>query len=1800
METLGTLFWPYKGLPDGLRADAQREASRDLEKSLGDLRKKDASPGFVSYALRCLDRVRDFGRTPVERHVDVALELWRLLQDKRMGYRVRRNCASALHRSLRNLRKEFTVARGMNAVSPEQGDMDSGPLAPLKKALSWRVVQAMVLDELEITYRGAGMESQNHSQHFAEALVHIVNELRHWTEVSEAAAVVESMAPWLDSSQRSIILFGRMMLMSLPAEACEEYVRNGRFAEWSDMLPQGANARFALMWIALPARAAKVRWASGEPASPTPLLTVEQLGDIMDVVAGVMSLPVDEGKSCDMDHFADDCQWAFLGKTLYRVVAKFLVYSLEPLTKAEGFPTGSMWASLEQFCRRLAPCMIHAGSWTWHVHIIIFELTKAYYLRICRERYAEPGCTAHPSLWLTPSCDDAFVRLLHPLLVDALSLQSSPHLHSVTAAYSILTRVSLFTPERWEEVRAFLQESVQDLEDPMSARHSSTLQLLTASTPVLVCAAPGLMMDAAHLALAGINGTDPMKTLLSAAFFVSLFVQVPTMDLSARDLPDKMPFAMAEVLPVHAEGSLVPGASAGDLMICTSTMPDLCRALLDKFLGYVQAMPKPSKRDAMASLDIAGPRILSTGLFLAARQADEATVDTMVTQFLEWLDQTLLPSAVKGSCMLVAAFSLTRPALSARFMDRALERLAPVGGLASLGEPQVIWRLSILGAAARFGAAGLPPRQAKLEAVIREALKDSRKAVRKAGAKVARRVLNGLTDPFTGDLVGPGDLNEALLRWSGARGPQLGPPSPVEFHVPTAEELAFADGLCRELLELVKKLAEGSDEDIHTALSLAKSIIRGIACAYPDERTGEDVTQAVLGALPNTLGPLVHEELCAMLLSLCPRLGSPCHPLDSNKDTLSRPKLLCKALRMVVGVIHGERRAEIPDLLQIRGFDGDVRGRILAESVTDKVHYMAVWRDISRVWYQWEVLIMMNRRMRTRATGFKFEGVRRKLAELLCNYTVHENSLVSCLAAESLHGFLRMHYGAKHVLLEKTFLPLQETTIARASTTPQEQSHLAEAAMQGFATAADRIFVAGSWKKSTEAALSIASSVLRTIHAFTEDAKDTKQRLQVRPAAVSIQFELLSKWCSAKTAGSLLSPGNACRAAGEVLAMLGQPGIHWRTRVCVLSVAGIALRIFHFTDQNEADLDPSIFRRWLTELVGCFAANQPPQLTTVAAGELTAALRSAMRRPTSLIAACLKEVFPSDVEFLDQVTKSLAGLHQGHMGGDGAASLEDTVQTVVRAAVGRTGVPHLAWAAVPSSRAWNRHTVFFQSYVSFRSRRGDTSLMEDLRTVLARLQAQPKSEAEDHVVFVELLAGTLRAARRWRGAELAALWAAVGPSGVEELRSAEEDNVRAWQFLVAFALNGVSRRLRPKAGEPSEDAAVLRLASFLARPPGDDGGSVRLEALDVDGEGEATSSSHSHVTRLRLLQVLFINLRRQRPAFSDELRVAVFAGVVETLKQGVAHPYKQVHEGSAKSLVLILLAGVDHQVVHSLRAWLQEQAAELGLAVRKAPKDSSASVLCKGLVYCFVHGLLGRQLRDEALTSAELLLAAVSAEDHELRALAGLALRCLGQSSQRSRKANDIARALAALCSVPEGVSDAPRARRLEAAVALLGAGSMRHHFALRVDEAATGEGTKLCRERLVGMLKDERIEVRIASQNALAPLLGVESQAICKKQVKFFRDLPVASVGQAVHGLGALLSAAGSLGVPSWLGSVVEALASVGRQPEAKKEAERVVQTFLKQQQQSRDLWKRCQARLSSNQMELLKARQGTMSYYS
>ena len=178
-------------------------------------------------------------------------------------------------------------------------------------------------------------------------------------------------------------------------------------------------------------------------------------------------------------------------------------------------------------------------------------------------------------------------------------------MHTIVTSISFVIRVLLSLAPRFDEIQIFLQECVEDLADPVSVRHSSTMQLLVGFTPFLVYAVPGLVVDAAHLALPGIGATDTLKTLVTAAFLVNLFMQVPALDLSTRELPAELASVIREASPMlsEANGATTPVAPATrrELRMCTFMLPDLRLDLLERFLEYVQAVPEPSRRDGVAA-----------------------------------------------------------------------------------------------------------------------------------------------------------------------------------------------------------------------------------------------------------------------------------------------------------------------------------------------------------------------------------------------------------------------------------------------------------------------------------------------------------------------------------------------------------------------------------------------------------------------------------------------------------------------------------------------------------------------------------------------------------------------------------------------------------------------------------------------------------------------------------------------------------------------------------------------------------------------------------------------------------------------------------------------------------------------------------------------------------------------------------------------------------------------------------------------------------------------------------------------
>jgi len=464
---------------------------------------------------------------------------------------------------------------------------------------------------------------------------------------------------------------------------------------------------------------------------------------------------------------------------------------------------------------------------------------------------------------------------------------------------------------------------------------------------------------------------------------------------------------------------------------------------------------------------------------------------------------------------------------------------------------------------------------------------------------------------------------------------------------------------------------------------------------------------------------------------------------------------------------------------------------------------------------------------------------------------------------------------------------------------------------------------------------------------------------------------------------------------------------------------------------------------------------------------------------------------------------------------------------------------------------------------------------------------------------VEVVGGVFRAARRWPEAELDQLWGALGPVIADELASVQQESILDWQYTVRLIISGTSRRLRLPKDRPSEEASIRRLATFVLSPAGGGKGRLWLEPLPGADTAEwevDEGSSNAHATKVKILQALFVGLRRTTPAVSDALRAEILGAAAPALQVGLEHPYNQIHQESAKAIAIGMNMGMTCDTT-GIKTWVQQRAIALSTLIVPEPERSPLVIEAKSLVLCLLHGILGRDLEALVLRCLPLFAASVSHADHELRALGSNALRTLAHAVQRG-PSQELAGVVIQGCVVPSEVDMASRTRWLEEMAKFVGSVALKHYFSMHGTQS--GEGERLCRELLISLLKEDRIEVRTAAQEALAPLnillSSKQVSALAKKWSKLNGD----QADEAVHGLASLLLAAGSLASPDWLGGVIEGLSKVGTRPEGKKEVERVVQAFLKQQQVSREVWRRCQSRLSSEQMELLKAGQGTLSYFS
>jgi len=405
------------------------------------------------------------------------------------------------------------------------------------------------------------------------------------------------------------------------------------------------------------------------------------------------------------------------------------------------------------------------------------------------------------------------------------------------------------------------------------------------------------------------------------------------------------------------------------------------------------------------------------------------------------------------------------------------------------------------------------------------------------------------------------------------------------------------------------------------------------------------------------------------------------------------------------------------------------------------------------------------------------------------------------------------------------------------------------------------------------------------------------------------------------------------------------------------------------------------------------------------------------------------------------------------------------------------------------------------------------------------------------------------------------------------------------------------------------------------------------------------ASSFDVYKRLRLLMALLVEPSAVKWISTNE---SFCTAILEALRPGIGHPYKQLREEAARSIYLMLRAARHSGATSGIglaaartEAWLGDEAQRLLIQIRednaaavgrdKEAESRPAHVIeSSGMCYVLLHTALARMsamLLPEAVPRCiDFLLAATVHDDFELRVLASHALQlCCSAHALAPAGAGDTrwrqlepAWAVAKLLTAGSGQRQLPEKELEKAISAAARPALLSNLFIVSCGDGPSDAKALLTSFRSVSeaALAHSKPQVRLAAKNLFTSVLALDSDAdvlACMKRLKTMAG-PIPRSGEepppcsdavitGVVGLSCALLAAADRGVPAWTGRVVQNISPYGRKgmsEVALKEVQGALQAFLKLMQSSHQTWKECQQKLTESQLDLLDAYKGKLSYFS
>lgn len=424
---------------------------------------------------------------------------------------------------------------------------------------------------------------------------------------------------------------------------------------------------------------------------------------------------------------------------------------------------------------------------------------------------------------LTESLIGKLVDLMFPLVQHGL--HSKVGVLSAQSA-SAARDLALIQPDR--VLRTFLTEALEALGSISSPhRTRAALRLLSSLAPVFID--PDIFPDgrtyliqALEMALPGIDPNDPGKTESTLRFIAGASARLQ--NIGASDRADGMADFLEEYVPL----------------------------VLDRIFSLLESMEAPSKKNTISSHRHGGPQLSYFIFSFAVENLFVALPPQIAISGAQRISRQLTAAACMNGMKYYGALVRTSASAAAaanegsavslfvpKLIDSILEESSISGEekcytLVTISDDELVWRVRMLAQACRSCGSGLEPFLDKISRIIRLAFDKPSRPIYKAGGRLLRGVLEGLSS--THMLFDSEDVDPLQ---------KLAPDNTsFEWRVPSNREWRQAENFLTEFVQRAEELClrgddmRSDDKSIGSVTSDRDALFRGLRLLHAIQRGG--------------------------------------------------------------------------------------------------------------------------------------------------------------------------------------------------------------------------------------------------------------------------------------------------------------------------------------------------------------------------------------------------------------------------------------------------------------------------------------------------------------------------------------------------------------------------------------------------------------------------------------------------------------------------------------------------------------------------------------------------------------------------------------------------------------------------------------------------------------------------------------------------------------------------------------------------------------------------------------------------